>query len=138
MSEQTMRSAIEWRLKQACTAKSVPFVIEDTKALKPENGAYVTMTVLAGTSRRANLGGKRTSRHVGILQIDCMHPKGSGMGSIERLATDIGKYFDEWTTSLPDNATLHFRVPNQVNLGVQGEHQRVSVSIPYWRDERGA
>jgi hypothetical protein len=137
MSEQTMRAAIETQLNTACTAQGVPFLIEDTKAHKPDSGPYVTMEILGGDSRRANLGGKRTTRHVGILQIDCMYPKDSGMGKVTNLATNVGKYFDEWTKALPDEATVHFRVPKQTNLGVQGEHQRVAVSIAYWRDERG-
>ena len=138
MSEATMRSAIEFQLKQACDQMSppVPFIFEDTKATKPQKGAYVTMAILEGDSRRANLGGKRTVRSVGILQIDCMYPKDSGMGPVTRLGSACGKVFDEWVKSLPDNATVHFRTPKSVNLGLQGEHQRVCVSIPYWRDER--
>lgn len=135
MSEATMRSAIETRLKQACDAESVPLQIEDTKAHKPDSGAYVTMEILGGDSRRANLGGKRTVRHVGVLQIDCMYPKDSGMGPVTRLGEAVGKWFDEWEKKLPDNASITFKTPRQVNLGVQGEHQRVSVSIPYRRDE---
>lgn len=135
MSEATMRSAIEQRLNQACTAESVPFLIEDTKANKPDSGAYVTMEIMAGDSRRANLGGKRTVRHVGVLQIDCMYPKDSGMGPVTRLAENIGNWFDEWEKKLPDNASITFKTPKSVNLGVQGEHQRVAVSIAYRRDE---
>lgn len=138
MSETTMRSAIEARLQTQMDNRLPKTLLrfDDVSATQPANEPYVTFTILEGDGRRANLGGKRTTRHVGVLQIDCMYPKGSGLGPVSRLATFAGSLFDEWVASLPDNATVNFRVPKQADLGEQGEFRRMAVSIPYWRDER--
>jgi len=139
MSEATMRSAIERRLQSQLAAYDrgpVHLFFENSKGNKPEGEPYVEFTILEGNSRRANLGGKRTVRQVGVLQIDVMYPKDTGMGGVSRLATFCGKLFDEWAHTLPDNATVHFKTPKQVSMGIAGEFQRVAVSIAYWRDEK--
>lgn len=143
MSEASMRSAIEYRLQQAMQVESppVPVIFENTKAKKPEKSSYVEFTILSGDSRRANLGdpnkgAMRTVRHVGVLQIDVMVPKDTGMGRGTRLAERCASLFDEWAHALPDRATVHFKTPRVTTMGIGGEFQRFTVSIPYWRDEK--
>lgn len=143
MSEASMRSAIEYRLQQSMLAEtpSVPVFFENTKGTKPEKKPYVEFTILAGNSRRANLGDRekgviRTVRHVGVLQIDVMAPRDTGMGGGLRLAERCAALFDEWAHALPDNATVHFKTSKVTTMGIAGEFQRFTVSIPYWRDEK--
>lgn len=138
MSESTMRSAIESRLAGHLSTQQPPVTLffENTKGTKPSKAPYVEFTVLEGNSRRANLGGNRTVRHVGVLQIDVMWPKDTGMGGVERLASKCGSWFDEWSVKLEDDASLNFKTPRQTTMGIAGEFQRIAVSIPYWRDEK--
>ncbi|MDW9531873.1 phage tail terminator-like protein [Sinorhizobium meliloti] len=143
MSEASMRSAIEFRLQQYLQARTPPVALffENVKATKPEKKEYVEFTILEGNSRRANLGDPakgvvRTVRHVGVLQLDVMYPKDTGMGAVTRLASSCGQLFDEWSHRLPDNATVNFKTPKQTSMGIVGEFQRIAVSIPYWRDEK--
>jgi hypothetical protein len=132
-----MRKSCEHRLSQYLQSRTPPvhFSFDNTKANKPAGKPYVEMTIIEGKSRRANLGGKRTVRHVGVLQIDVLYPKDTGMGSVEELATACSKLFDEWSTILDDNARLNFKTPVLKDLGSKYEFVRIAVSIPYWRDE---
>lgn len=136
MSDSALRSAIEFRLKNTVDAitPTTKLFFDNTKADKPSSSPYVDFDILMGNSRRANLGGKRTKRSVGVLQIDCFYPKHTGMGKVTRLAEQVGKPFDEWTHTLPDGMVT-FSVPKLTDRGLQGEYQVVSVSIAYRMDD---
>jgi hypothetical protein len=132
-----MRKAVESRLYNHLQNQVPPihFAFDNTKSRKPSEAPYVEMAILEGKSRRANLGGKRTVRYVGVLQIDVLYPKDTGMGDVERIATSCAGLFDEWTTILDDNARLNFKTPVLKDLGTKSEFVRIAVSVPYWRDE---
>lgn len=140
MSIPTMRKAVESRLYNHLQAQVPPvhFTFENTKDRKPAEAPYVEMDILEGKSRRANLGGQRTTRHVGVLQIDVLYPKDTGKGPVEQIATGCADLFDEWSAILDDNARLNFRTPVIKGMGTKAEFVRVVVSIPYWRDENSA
>ena len=94
MSNALIRKAFESKLKTWADAQvpKIPIAFEGASFSKPNSGAYIEPVLIPNVTINNELSGKRTTL-LGIFEVRCWHPSGTGMGGVEQLASSIINLF---------------------------------------------
>lgn len=89
MSNAVIRAELETRLKTWADAQSpqVPIAFQNVSFTKPA-GPYLEAYLIPNATLNKELSGSRKT-YIGLFQINCWAPKGTGMGQVEALAQSI-------------------------------------------------
>lgn len=94
MSNSIIRAAFETRLKAWADAQvpKIPIAFEGKSFTKPASGGYLQPLLVPNVTVDADLSGRR-KRLLGIFEVNCWYPSGTGMGGVEQLAQSIVSLF---------------------------------------------
>jgi hypothetical protein len=94
MSNSLIRAALETRLKAWADAQvpRIPIAFESVSFSKPSSGVYLEPVLLPNVTVNSELSGSRHT-YLGIFEVRCWCPVGSGMGIVDKLASDVIQLF---------------------------------------------
>jgi hypothetical protein len=116
---------------------NVPIQFENVRFNQPHD-AYVSLHILAGSSKQTELKESAVVRHPGVIQIDCLVSEDTTSTLLNRLVDFVGKVFERKSFMLPDGARVICRTADDKYLGQLEGWARNSVSISFYRDEAPA
>lgn len=106
------RSEIETRLNDWAKAQTppIPVAFQNVKFTKPTTGPYLEIIMLADNNINPNVSADSV-RTIGMFQINCYAPVGTGMAQVESLANSVvGLY-----PVLPKTGTVSIEAPLNTN-----------------------
>lgn len=94
MSNAIVRAAFESRLKVWADAQvpKIPIAFEGASFNKPQSGAYIEPVLIPNVTMNNELSGKRKTL-LGVFEVRCWYPSGTGMGGVEQLANNVINLF---------------------------------------------
>lgn len=137
MSLNAQRESVEGTFQSSVAASyaGTHVKFENAPFKQPET-AWFAIHIVDGNSFVTNLGrGKQIDRHVGLVQVDVLAPELSGTKNLITMAEWAGKIWRLQTLTLSDGAVVRYKVPRLTSHGNSNGFHRMSVQVPYWRDE---
>lgn len=94
MSNAIIRASLESKLKAWADAQvpPIPIAFQGVPFTKPSTGLFLEPYLIPNETFNKELSGKRKT-YIGLFQVNCWAPSGTGMGQVEQLSQSIVDLF---------------------------------------------
>jgi hypothetical protein len=138
MSHAEVQKEVEIRIKAQMTAQYPTVTIrwENVDTAKTSEGVLIAPRIMPGKSFRRDIGGKKSKRAVGIMQVDVMVPDDTATGLRNEIAEFLGDFFEE-KQYFVSKGKVTFENPEYSNRGFNNGFYRLVLRLPYTIDTQG-